>query len=253
MSGQCSELVTMRAATSLPDQASWFVTPAQTLKEQSSRPRPSFFFSGCPTLLGKVARTMGSEESDDRRRRWVFLKKSASSLADAASRKVEESRRLADEERERFVLQSAVEEESLPLVALLSFTDHEVRTWRGVDLSLASLGGELLYQGQAGYFDLDRFEKKRNEGFVRRPDGTEVARIVSRRGKEGSPTLYPLRIDGLPDQELRDVTRKMVSGHGAQLRYTFKSLEPMAGPSVWTRRSHCLQEGGTTFPEESGA
>ena len=136
MSGQCSELVTMRAATSLPDQASWFVTPAQTLKEQSSRPRPSFFFSGCPTLLGKVARTMGSEESDDRRQRWVFLKKSASSLADAASRKVEESRRLADEERERFVLQSAVEEESLPLVALLSFTDHEVRTWRGVDLVL---------------------------------------------------------------------------------------------------------------------
>lgn len=70
MSGRDSELVTMRAATSLTDQASWFVTPAKLRKSSLRAPRPPFF--GCPTLLGKATRTMGSEESDDGRQRWVF-------------------------------------------------------------------------------------------------------------------------------------------------------------------------------------
>ena len=159
-----------------------------------------------------------------------LLRKVFSSVVDETSRRVEESKKSAEEQRGKFAAQRAIEEESLPLVALLTFCDHEIRAWRGFDLSLSTVGGELLYQGQAGYFDLDRFEKRRNEGFIKRLGGAETGRIVSRKEDESMSTSYSLHIDGMPDQELRDVTKEMVLGFGDQVRYTFMSLEPMG----WT-------------------
>ena len=54
--------------------------------------------------------------------------KGFSSVVDKTSRRVEESKKSADEQRGKFAAQRAVEEESLPLVALLTFADHEIRT-----------------------------------------------------------------------------------------------------------------------------
>ena len=56
----------------------------------------------------------------------------------------------------------------------------------------------------------------------------------------------------MPDQEFRDVTKKMVSGFGDQVRYTFMSLEPMAGLSAAIRGSPCSRWDKMKLPREFG-
>ncbi len=178
-----------------------------------------------------------------------FLKKAASSVAKAATRKVEETKRSVEEERSSFALQREVEESSLPFVCLLRLIDHEVRTWRGRDLDVSIVGGKCLYRGQVSYYDWNNLEKRRYEGFVTDLVGTELARVTSHRDKENFPESYALSISGMPDQRLRDVTSKMVSKAGERIRYGFMSLEPMGWVFRTDTKETALAMGHGEIPQ----
>lgn len=169
-------------------------------------------------LLGRAAGSVARAAS----------RKVAASVAEVASRKVGELTDVGGRSRAALAAQRAEEERVLPVVALVGFTWHEMRNWKGYDLEVSTLDGLRLYGGRVNWYDFDSLGRS-HAGVIESLSGDVVAEVsVSGEAeREGAPESYLLSGPGIESQRLFDVTQSMISKPSDAARSTFRSLEPM--------------------------
>lgn len=169
-------------------------------------------------LLGRAAGSVARAAS----------RKVAASVAEVASRKVGELTDAGGRSRVALAAQRTEEERVLPVVALVGFTWHELRTWKGYELEVTTPGGSRLYGGRVNWYDFDSLRRS-HAGVIESLSGDVVAEISLSEGAGGgdAPEIYLLSGQAIEAQRLLDVTQRMISKPSDAARSTFKSLEPM--------------------------